>query len=471
MKIKISLIPGAGVMAVMAFLSSCLGNDSENIEYPAESSITAFSIGTLHQTFYVKSSKGEDSVYTSTVNYADVPFTIDQINRKIYNRDSLPKDVDIRKVVTTVTADNAAIYYVKNGKDTIWTSTDSLDFTNDIVFKVLAYNKPQNSFAFGKPYSVRINVHKLNPDSLVWRHFGDYRFAGNSISFSRQKAIYCNEEIYVFGETADGDLKVNRTSVTRGDISSGWEEVAINTAGTNIYSATAFNGKVYYIANGELYTLDNQGTKVGSLTGLTNIICASNDKLMVYKEDDNEIVRIDANGVEEDGGKSAFVKDHNLSGRLSAVSMPSSHNNSLWRTIVMTNDNDGTAETDTTANVFSHISSDDIWVKYQPNYPTLCPNQENISMIIYDNKLYAYGENFDYFYSSKDNGLNWTKEEKYMLFPSENKNGTDKLTTYRAEGSYSTVVEENGSKGSFIWFIWQDGSMTRACLNRLMPKE
>ena len=58
-----------------------------------------------------------------------------------------------------------------------------------------------------------------------------------------------------------------------------------------------------------------------------------------------------------------------------------------------------------------------------------------------------------------------------MVFPSENKNGIDKLTTYRGNGSYSAVVEENGNKGSFIWFIWEDGSATRALLNRLTPKE
>ena len=470
MKIRILPILVAGVMAATAFLSSCLGNDYDNIEYPAESSITAFSIGTLHQTFYVKSSKGEDSVYTDTVSYADVPFTIDQINRKIYNKDSLPKGVDVRKVLASISADNAAIYYVKNGKDTIWTSTDSLDFTNDVTFKVLAYSKLQNKFVFGEPYSVRVNVHKLNPDSLVWRHFEDKKFANNSI-LKEQKAIYNNEEIYVFGKSESDGLKVNKASVTRGNIISGWKEVAINTTGVNIYSATAFNGKIYYIANGELYTLDNQETKVGSLTGLTNIICVSNDKLMVYKETGNEIVAIDSEGNELSDEKSKFVSGFDLKGRLSAISTPSSHNSSLWRTIVMTNDDDGTAETDTTANVFSYISSDDIWVKYQPNNPTTCPNQGNISMISYDNKLYAYGENFDYFYSSTDNGLNWKKEEDYMLFPSENKNGIDKLTTYRKEGSYSTVVEANGNKGSFIWFIWQDGSMTKACLNRLMPKE
>ena len=459
----------AGVMAASAFLSSCLGNDYGDIEYPSESSIKSFSVGTLHQTFYGKDSKGNDSVYVDTVSYADVPFTIDQINRRIYNKDSLPKEVDITRVVTSISADNA-VYYEKNGKDTIWSSADSLDFTNNITLKVMAYSKIQNNFVFGEPYTVTLNVHKLNPDSLVWKHFGDKKFENNSI-LTEQKAIYNNEEIYVFGKTANGEFKVNKASVTRGNITSDWEEVAINTTDVNIYSATALNGKIYYIANDELYTLENQGTKVGNLTGLTNILCVSNNYLMVYKKAENEIVSIDSEGNELSEGKSKFVSGYDLKERLSAISTPSLHNSSLWRTIVMTNDNDGTVETDTTANVFSYISSDTEWVKYQPNNPTTCPNQENISMISYDGKLFAYGEKFDYFYSSTDNGLNWKKEEEYMLFPDKQKESSISLETYRNGGSYSTVSEENGNKGSFIWFIWQDGSMTRACLNRLLPKE
>ena len=459
----------AGVMAVSAFLSSCLGNDYGDIEYPSESSIKSFSVGTLHQTFYGKDSQGNDSVYVDTVSYADVPFTIDQINRRIYNKDSLPKEVDITRVVTSISADNA-VYYEKNGKDTIWSSADSLDFTNNITLKVMAYSKIQNNFVFGEPYTVTLNVHKLNPDSLVWKHFGDKKFENNSI-LTEQKAIYNNEEIYVFGKTANGEFKVNKASVTRGNITSDWEEVAINTTDVNIYSATALNGKIYYIANDELYTLENQGTKVGNLTGLTNILCVSNNYLMVYKKAENEIVSIDSEGNELSEGKSKFVNGYDLKERLSAISTPSLHNSSLWRTIVMTNDNDGTVETDTTANVFSYISSDTEWVKYQPNNPTTCPNQENISMISYDGKLFAYGEKFDYFYSSTDNGLNWKKEEEYMLFPDKQKESSISLETYRNGVSYSTVSEENGNKGSFIWFIWQDGSMTRACLNRLLPKE
>lgn len=467
---KLRILPAlvAGIMTATFFLSSCLGNDYEEIEYPSTSSITSFSIGTLHQTFYVESSKGEDSVYTDTISYADVVFTIDQINRKIYNKDSLPKDVDVTKALASIAADYPVVYYEKNGKDTIWTETDSIDFSKPVIFKVMTYSSVLNDFKAGYPYEVHVNVHKLNPDSLVWKHFGNKKFA-NSTVFAKQKAVYANEYIYVFGETEDGEAKVNKASVVRGGMTD-WEETDL-PAGVNIYSAMAFNDEICFVANGELYTLGSQVTKIGNAEGLTNLISVNNGTLLAYKGNENKVVAIDSEGNElSEDYSSLFVDGYDLNGRLSALSMPSSHNNDLWRTIVMTN-NKGTSDADSTAVVFSYISGDREWVKFQANNPTTCPNMGNISMIKYDGKVYAFGENFDDFYSSKDNGLNWSKETDYMVFPIEYKNGIDKLITYRGNGSYSAVVEDNGNKGSFIWFIWEDGSATRTVLNRLMPKE
>lgn len=463
---KIRILPAlvAGVMATTAFLSSCLKSDYAEIEYPVESSIKAFSIGTLHQTIHGKDSEGNDSDYVDTISYAHVPFTIDQINRKIYNKDSLPKEVDVTKVLASISADNGAIYYVnKNGKDSLWTSADSLDFTNEVTFKVMAYSELQNKFVFGKPYTVKVNVHKLNPDSLVWKHFGDIRFA-EGVTFAEQKAVYMNDYIYVFGETAEGNVKIYKANVNRGSFTS-WEEVSTSITSIDINSAIVYNNEVHFIADGKLYNLkDNQ---IGSETNLSNLISVNGDKLLAYTTG-NKIVSLNSDGTK--AKETDFIEGKNLNGRISAVSYTAEHNTSLWRTIVMKN-RVKEVESDTTAMVFNNISSEDKWQEYTPINPTTCPNQGNISMISYDGKLFAYGEEFNYFYSSTDNGLNWKKEEGYMIFPTENKNGIDKLTTYRDGGSYSTVVEDNGNKGSFIWFIWKDGTATRTCLNRLMPKE
>lgn len=462
---KIRILPAlvAGVMATTAFLSSCLKSDYAEIEYPVESSIKAFSIGTLHQTIHGKDSEGNDSDYVDTISYAHVPFTIDQINRKIYNKDSLPKEVDVTKVLASISADNGAIYYVnKNGKDSLWTSADSLDFTNEVTFKVMAYSELQNKFVFGKPYTVKVNVHKLNPDSLVWKHFGDKKFDGN-VTLAEQKAVYMNDYIYVFGETAEGNVKIYKANVNRGSFTS-WEEVSTSITSIDINSAIVYNNEVHFIADGKLYNLkDNQ---IGSETNLSNLISVNGDKLLAYTTG-NKIVSLNSDGTK--AKETDFIEGKNLNDRISAVSYTAKHNTSLWRTIVMKN-RVKEVESDTTAMVFNNISSEDKWQEYTPINPTTCPNQGNISMISYDGKLFAYGEEFDYFYSSTDNGLNWKKEEDYMIFPTAEENNMS-LKAYRNGGSYSTVVEDNGNKGSFIWFIWKDGTATRTCLNRLMPKE
>lgn len=463
---KIRILPAlvAGVMATTAFLSSCLKSDYTEIDYPAESSIKSFSIGTLHQTIHGKDSEGNDSFYVDTISYAHIPFTIDQINRQIYNKDSLPKEVDVTRVLASISADNASIWYKnKYDRDSLWTSADSLDFTNAVTFKVMAYSELQNNFVFGKPYTVKVNVHKLNPDSLVWKHFGDKKFA-EGVTFAEQKAVYMNDYIYVFGKTAEGNVKIYKANVNRGSFTS-WEEVSTSITSIDINSAIVYNNEVHFIADGKLYNLkDNQ---IGSETNLSNLISVNGDKLLAYTTG-NKIVSLNSDGTK--AKETDFIEGKNLNGRISAVSYTAEHNTSLWRTIVMKN-RVKEVESDTTAMVFNNISSEDKWQEYTPINPTTCPNQDNISMISYDGKLFAYGEEFDYFYSSTDNGLNWKEEEDYMIFPTENKNGIDKLTTYRNGGSYSTVVEDNGNNGSFIWFIWKDGTATRTCLNRLLPKE
>ncbi|WP_291563669.1 DUF6242 domain-containing protein [Bacteroides sp.] len=468
---KIRILPAlvAGVMATTAFLSSCLKSNYAEIDYPVESSIKAFSIGTLRQTIYGKDSEGNDSIYTDTISYAHVPFTIDQINRQIYNKDSLPKEVDVTRVLASISADNASIWYKnKYDRDSLWTSADSLDFTNEVTFKVLAYSELQNNFVFGKPYTVKVNVHKLNPDSLVWKHFGDKKFA-EGVTFTEQKAVYMNDYIYVFGETAEGNVKIYKANVNRGSFTS-WEEVSTSITSIDINSAIVYNNEVHFIADEKLYNL-NSNNQISSETNLSNLISVNGDKLLAYTTD-NKIVSLNSDGTK--AKETDFIEGKNLNGRISAVSYTAEHNTSLWRTIVMKN-RVKKVESDTTAMVFNNISSEDKWQEYTPINPTTCPNQGNISMISYDGKLFAYGEDFDYFYSSTDNGLNWKKEEGYMIFPAKEENGIKPLKDYLKSESYSTTVEgyyENDSfKGSFIWFIWNDGSLTRCCLNRLMPKE
>lgn len=98
----------------MSAMTSCLDNDIEQVTYSSETSITSFSLGTLHVKRVGKDSKGEDSTYTDTISMANYPFTINQAMRTIENKDSLPVGTDISRVLTKITADTDYILYGKS---------------------------------------------------------------------------------------------------------------------------------------------------------------------------------------------------------------------------------------------------------------------------------------------------------------------------------------------------------------------
>lgn len=100
MKIKFLPILLVSLLVTMSAMTSCLDNDIEQVTYSSETSITSFSLGTLHIKRVGKDSKGEDSTYTDTISMANYPFTINQAMRTIENKDSLPVGTDISRVLT-----------------------------------------------------------------------------------------------------------------------------------------------------------------------------------------------------------------------------------------------------------------------------------------------------------------------------------------------------------------------------------
>ena len=468
MKIRILPLFAVAMIAASSLFSSCLKNDYEEFDLPSTSSISSFSLGTLYQTIYKGSSEGKDTI--DTVSYAKHPFVIDQLNRKIYNPDSLPKGVNVSKALVNISADGNVFYkYLDEEKeDTIWTPTDSLDLTRPITLKVLTYSPVYNDFRLGESYELKVNVHNLNPDSLVWNHY-ETSFA----SLTEQKAVYSNNYLYVFGKDENKEIKVYKLNVEKGNVKGGWTDLNISNNNINIYSALAYNNDVYYVAGGNLYKLiDN--TKVGSESNLSSLISVSNGYMLAYTTDpENNVITLDKEGVKGESSTSEF----DFSGRIFASSSQAEHNSSLWRTTVMSYN---TATADTTANIFSYISSDEKWVESTPNNPVTCPNLKDISMVEYDGKLYAFGgkrdngktkiKAFESFYYSNNYGFDWRIEpNKYMKFTDEE--GKNKIAEYYDDKPYSCVVEtDNEGKESFIWFVWHNGKVSRAHLNKFAPK-
>lgn len=357
---KIKFLPLIAVFfAATSIMTSCLDNDIDQITYTSETSITGFSLGTLHIDRVGKDKNGLDSPYVDTLDCSNYPFTIDQINRTITNKDSLPVGTHIDKVITSITYDAGMLGYTPKGSDhdTIWTSTDSIDFTDPVEFKVYAYSGVE-----GKPYTITINVHKQEPDTISWKKFDTQLF--NAGNLSEQKAVYANGKVYVFGKNGNG------THIEYSDVSNdnptSWVAVTKNVpADIDTYSATACAEYIYFLAgtNKQLYKLDvnsNEITSVGRET--FEMLIGENDiksELYAVKEG-------------EKGRKSGIYKENTWTEDANPFTLfpagkpffsnttTASYNSDITTTIALCN---STTANDTAALVFNRISSDNKWEK------------------------------------------------------------------------------------------------------------
>ena len=471
---KIKFLPLIAVLfAATSIMTSCLDNDVDQITYTSETSITGFSLGTLHIDRVGKDQNGEDSAYVDTLNCSDYPFTINQLTREIENKDSLPYGTHIDKVITSITYDAGALAYRPKGADTdtLWTSTDSIDFSGDtysmstitpIEFKVYAY-----SGAIGQAYKVKVNVHQQIPDTIAWKKFDNSFSNGN---LSKQKAVYANGKVYVFGKNG------NNTHIEYSDVSDdnpdSWTPVTINITDADTYSATAWAGNIYFLAGA---TNDKQLYKLSVTTNEIELVSTETFEMLIGGND----IKSELYAVK--GGKSGIYKENTWTEDADPFTLfpagkpffsnttTASYNSNITSTVALCY-NQGTTANDTTALVFNRMSSDNKWEERIQNLPL--PKLENVTMIYYDEKLYAFGggykeiKPFSQFYCSTDNGLCWRPVTECMAFPSE----FSELYTAHSK-NYSCAVTpklENGtSRGNFIWIVWEDGSISRGRINRL----
>jgi len=329
-----------------------------------------------------------------------------------------------------------------------------------IEFKVYAY-----SGAIGQAYKVKVNVHQQIPDTIAWKKFDNFFSNGN---LSKQKAVYANGKVYVFGENGGTHIEYSDVS---DDNPKPWVTITDNVpADIDTYSATACAGYIYFLAgtNKQLYKLDvnsNEITSVGTET--FEMLIGGNDiksELYAVKNGESGIYR-ENTWTKDTDPFTQFQADQPFFSNTTTAS----YNSNITTTVALCY-NQGNTANDTTALVFNRISSDNKWEERMQNLPL--PNLENVTMIYYDGKLYAFGggygeiKPFSQFYCSTDNGLCWRPVTECMAFPAE----FSELYTAHSK-NYSCAVtpklESETSRGNFIWIVWEDGSICRGRINRL----
>lgn len=445
----------ASLFVASCVITSCLDDDAVEYEYSSNASITAFAITDSIVTSYQATVNGKDTTLTTAVVGAKYPFVIDQNSGNIYNPDSLPVGTDLSKVVVNITADNYV--FIAAETDSVWESTDSLDFRNPIRFKVLS-----QAGIYGKIYTAQINVHRQEPDSMVWT-----RLAGNDFSkdILKQKAIYRNGHIYVFAEQ-NGQVSLTTTSIDNGRT---WTPLQPTNlpAQADLTSVMAWGGQFYMLAGEALYTSTDAlaWTKVETEQTFGRLIAASDCGAAKLIGTDTENHYIES----ADGfhwTQSGKLPENFPTSNHASVSYELNTNPSFGRIVLIGNES---LSSDTTNTVWSQLTNEKDWTDITPaNLNNACPNLENASLIRYDNKLYTFGGKgqdgkeltpFCQMYESADNGITWAAVTKRTMFPE----AFGELYE-QAKGNYSCIVDNQQR----IWLMWsRTGEVWRGRINRL----
>ena len=153
-------------------LLSCMKSSDDTVVTYYETAITNMQLSAVNRKIHTTTSKGADTTYVKKLTTFP-KFTVDHVNGRIFNADSLPSDCDLSRVLVTLTASSyTGTLFIKDlGSDNLifYSSTDSIDFTSPREFR--AYNTDGSLY---KSYQVTMNAHSTStpPSRLRKRQSG-----------------------------------------------------------------------------------------------------------------------------------------------------------------------------------------------------------------------------------------------------------------------------------------------------------
>ena len=248
-------IPMALISTVMVMgIASCNKKDDEAVD---ETATIVYLPNVAVTSFKLKANKDV------MANLDSVFFTIDLEHGVIYNADSLPKGTAINKLVPNIsyssyitsasiimkggTTRNDTVDYVKN-------PGDSIDFTGNVSLVIATANDEMK-----KTYTLKVNVHQQEPDSLVWNEMAVAQLPSRMSSPRNQKTVDINGKAVSLIEENDGSMTISTSDDLYNNI---WTKNALTLPfQADVRSLTA--------SSAALYLLDTSGNLYSSTDGTT----------------------------------------------------------------------------------------------------------------------------------------------------------------------------------------------------------
>lgn len=269
-------------------LSSCLGSDEVDYELSKDCQILTFSLSS-------------DSV----PELKNVVFTIDQLNGRIFNADSMAYGTELKdKVICTVklasTVFTCQVIQEAVGDTIYWNLEDSLDFAKPVQFINTLWDGQTT-----KKYIAQLNIHKVVPDSMVWQLYADNILdkavkEEKTVVFGDANAEYYY--MYTQPANASSGYQLYRSSVSDGKnwtaqpltgLPAGEVRLSQMTEmGDYLYVVTT-KGALYRSANGQDWSVVENTPTIKSLLGT---IKAKDDFTGAGKQTSALVTVIDTNG-------------------------------------------------------------------------------------------------------------------------------------------------------------------------------
>lgn len=243
MKSKLLSIFAAGLLASTGALTSC-NDDDDNMDVEliyASTQVKSFSLKANTNIL-----SGLDSVF----------FSIDLVNARIFNADSLPYGTKVSNLVLNITTDACSKVELnvprKNAADTVinylTNSTDSVDFSNGPVkLHLVSYDGKAE-----RDYTINVNVHQMVPDSLYWNQLAMRTLPSSIAALKAQKTVKYGDKVLCL--TSNG-VRFSLASTTD-PYNDDWQSRTVTfnfTPDVNSFAAT--DDALYILAtDGTLYT-------------------------------------------------------------------------------------------------------------------------------------------------------------------------------------------------------------------------
>lgn len=441
---KTKLILFVALFSALFVFASCLkGDDNETITY-SDTAITAFSLGNLKYPKHGKTKKGADTIFQVKLTGSNYKFYIDQINKEIYNVDSLPYGVNASKILCTVSAKNGgAILYKKLTSDSLkyFSTADSIDFSQAREFRV--YSRDGKSY---RSYTVRVNVHKVDVGKFAWEQTNgqDDRLG----VLSAMKAVTLNGKIYVMG-TEGNNTKLYATP--NNDVG-GWQQLTPNISlDLKAYSnLTVSDGYLYTYSDSRIQrSRDGVTWETRGAVVLKQLAGGANGNL--YGITDGGILMSKDGGTTWQSETLASNSTELPSQNISLFSFPSKVNVGTYDLVLIGNPPSGNDVYGALVwgKQLNSSQSAQSWIFYgQDNQPYMAPSLTNLQVAKMGEDLIAFGgkgigkykaKAFESFFISKGKGTGWKKDDRLSLPANFESNET----------SFTMTIDENNN----LWLI------------------